>query len=188
MAADQQIPGRLSEEDLAQGFAVWFTGLPASGKTTLAKCLKQSLADQGVHVLLLDSDELRQMLIPQSIYSPTERDWFYSVLIKLALWLTTNGINVVIAATANRRAYRQLARDQLACFAEVYVNCSLETCQQRDPKGLYAKARAGRLEHLPGAGDIFEPPLQPEIVINSDKLDPPTAVAIILTQLCKLWK
>ncbi len=187
MAADQHLSGGLTMPNAAPGFAVWFTGLPASGKTTLAKILQQRLATQGVHLLILDSDELRRMFIPQSTYSPTERDWFYGVIAKLAAWLTANGINVLIAATANRRAYRQRAREQIGRFAEIYVRCAPEICRQRDPKGLYAAAQAGRVENLPGAGDIFEPPLQPELVINTDALDPSEAVAIIVTQLAGLW-
>jgi len=187
MATDQPLPGGLSGLDAKPGFAVWFTGLPASGKTTLAKHLQNRLAAQGVPVLLLDSDELRQIFIPQSTYSPTERDWFYGSITKLAVWLTANGINVLIAATANRRTYRQAARDQIAHFAEVYVNCSAETCRQRDPKGLYAAAQAGRIDHLPGAGDMYEPPLQPEVVVNTDEVEPSAAVAHILTQLVDLW-
>jgi adenylylsulfate kinase len=187
MATDQQVPYGLDASDRTPGFAVWFTGLPASGKTTLAKTLQHRLAAQGVSVLILDSDELRQMLIPHSTYSSDERDWFYGVMTKLAVWLTSNGINVLIAATANRRAYRQAARNQLARFAEVYVSCSPDTCRQRDPKGLYAAARAGRVGHLPGEGDIYEPPLQPEAVINTDDLDPLEATAIVLAQLARLW-
>jgi adenylylsulfate kinase len=106
---------------------------------------------------------------------------------KLAVWLTSNGINVLIAATANRRAYRQAARNQLARFAEVHVTCSPDTCRKRDPKGLYAAARARRVSHLPGEGDIYEPPLQPEAVINTDALDPPEAATVVLAQLARLW-
>ena len=187
MATDQQLPGGLSALDAKPGFAIWFTGLPASGKTTLAQHLQNRLAAQGIQVLLLDSDELRQIFIPQSTYSPAERDWFYGSITKLAVWLTANGINVLIAATANRRAYRQAARDQIARFAEIYVNCSPQTCRQRDPKGLYAAAQAGRIGHLPGAGDTYEPPLQPEVVVNTEEIEPSAAVANILTQLSKLW-
>jgi adenylylsulfate kinase len=127
------------------------------------------------------------MLIPHSTYSPAERDWFYGVIARLAAWLAANSINVLIAATANRRAYRQAARERIARFAEVYILCSPETCRRRDPKGLYAAARAGRVSHLPGEGDTYEPPLQPEAVINTDELSPPEAAAIVLAQLAGLW-
>jgi adenylylsulfate kinase len=94
---------------------------------------------------------------------------------------------VLIAATANRRAYRQAARERIVRFAEIYVLCSPEACRKRDPKGLYAAVQEGRVSHLPGEGDIFEPPLQPEVVINTDELSPPDAAAIVLTQLAGLW-
>jgi adenylylsulfate kinase len=124
-------------------FALWFTGLPAAGKTTLARAVQRQLADRDVQTLLLDSDEMRMILTPQPTYAAEEREWFYRVLADLAAWLVRNGINVLIAATANRRAYRQRARQQIARFGEVYVRCGLATCQRRDPKGIYARQWCG---------------------------------------------
>ncbi|HMN29615.1 MAG TPA: adenylyl-sulfate kinase, partial [Caldilineaceae bacterium] len=161
MGADQSLPGRLAQEGKAPGFAIWLTGLPASGKTTLARALQEQLARQSIDTVILDSDELRRILTPQPTYRADERDWFYAVLAGLAGWLTGSGINVLIAATANRRTYRQAARAAIKRFAEIYVTCALETCQQRDRKGIYAAANAGQADHVPGLGSAYEPPLQP---------------------------
>jgi adenylylsulfate kinase len=107
----------------------------------IARELRRMPATRSVPALILDSDELRRMLTPQPTYSAAERDWFYGVIASLAAWLTQNGLNVLIAATAHRRAYRDQARLQIARFAEVYVRCPLHVCHQRAPKGLYAQAR-----------------------------------------------
>ena len=149
------------------GFAIWLTGLPSSGKSTLARMVGQRLAAQGITAQLLDSDELRRKLTPQSTYSETERDWFYEMVVFLAELLTSNGVNVIIAATAPRRAYRDAARDRLARFAEVYVVCPPEVCRARDPKGLWQKADAGEIATLPGVGIAYEPPLSPEVSVDT---------------------
>jgi adenylylsulfate kinase len=168
------------------GFAVWLTGLPAAGKTTLAQAMHCQLASQGIYTLILDSDELRRILTPQPTYSVAERDWFYGVLAQLAAWLTRHGINVLIAATAHRRAYRQAARDQIERFAEVYVQCSLATCHQRDAKGIYAAAQRGQAAQVPGVGRVFEPPFQPEGVVNTEQHPPTEAAKLVLAQLAQL--
>jgi adenylylsulfate kinase len=169
------------------GFAVWLTGLPSAGKTTLAQALQRQLATRGIHTLILDSDELRRILTPQPTYSDEERDWFYDVLAQLAAWLTRNGINVLIAATANRRAYRQAARDQIERFAEVYVQCSLDTCRQRDTKGIYTAAQAGQAVHVPGVGSAFEPPLHPEGVVDTEQHSPAEAATLVLALLASFF-
>ncbi|MCE7980055.1 MAG: adenylyl-sulfate kinase [Caldilinea sp. CFX5] len=166
-------------------FALWFTGLPAAGKTTLARAVQRQLADSGVQTFLLDSDELRTILTPQPTYAAEERDWFYGALADLAAWLVRNGINVLIAATANRRAYRQRARHQIARFGEVYVHCALATCQQRDPKGIYARAATGAAHHVPGFDATFEAPLQPEATVDTDQNTPEESAAAVLRQLDK---
>jgi adenylylsulfate kinase len=170
------------------GFVIWFTGLPASGKTTLASAVQQRLAEGGVHCVLMDSDELRAVLTPQPSYTEAEREWFYGALIYLAAWLARNGVNVLVAATAHRRGYRKPAREQIERFAEVHVRCPLAVCRARDPKRLYARAAAGEVDDLPGLGACYEPPLEPEAVVDTDLLDPPTAAAQVLTQLAGLMQ
>ena len=161
------------------GFALWLTGLPASGKTTLAGELRALLAEKGIHTQILDSDELRTVLTPEPTYSRAERNWFYDVVVYLAQMLTANGVNVLVAATAPRRAYRTNARRRIARFAEVHVDCSLEQCAQRDPHGMYEKAWAGELPTLPGVGSPFEKPLAPEVRVDTGRYDPETAARII---------
>ncbi|MGD9047534.1 MAG: adenylyl-sulfate kinase [Anaerolineae bacterium] len=165
------------------GFAIWLTGLPSSGKTTLAHALRRLLAERGIGVQILDSDELRRRLTPVPAYSGGERDWFYDVVTFLAGLLTDNGVNILIAATAPRRAYREAARDRLARFAEVYVHCSPEVCQARDPKGLWARADRGEIATLPGAGVPYEPPEYPEVRVDTAHLSIEEAARRILDEL-----
>jgi adenylylsulfate kinase len=165
------------------GFVIWFTGLPAAGKTTVARAVQSQLTAQGIQTVLLDSDELRAVLTPTPTYSDAEREWFYSVLVYLAAWLARGGVNVLIAATANRRAYRQAARSQIERFAEVYVQCALVICRQRDPKGIYARAAQGGASHVPGLGSHFEPPDKPEATVCTEQGTPADAAQVVLAQL-----
>lgn len=162
------------------GFVLWFVGRPAAGKSTLAYLLHERLTHEGIASCVLDSDELRTFLTPQPTYSDQERDWFYAALVGLAGVLSRNGVHVLIAATGQRQVYRAAAYAQLPHFAEIYVHCSLVTCQERDPKGLYARAEAGVLAHLPGAGALFEPPLAPALIIDTEQQTPAAAVALLL--------
>lgn len=168
---------------MTPGFAIWFTGLPASGKSTLAQALQKKLAAQGIHTQLLDSDRLRQQLTPNPTYSSEERDWFYDTIGFLAALLAGNGVNVLIAATAPRRAHRDAARERLARFAEVFVDCPPAVCRQRDPKGLWRRADAGEIDTLPGAGIPYERPLRPEATVNSSELSVDAATTAIYQQL-----
>ena len=162
------------------GFVLWFVGRPAAGKSTIARLLHEKLIESGIATCVLDSDELRTILTPQATFSDSERDWFYAALVGLAGVLARNGIHVLIAATAQRQAYRAAAYAQLPQFAEVYVRCSLTTCQERDPKGLYARAQAGVIEQLPGAGALFEPPTTPALIIDTEQQTPAEAVELVL--------
>jgi adenylylsulfate kinase len=167
------------------GFAIWLTGLPSSGKTTIAQALKNLLLERDVTVQILDSDDLRQKLTPHPTYSPEERDWFYDLVTFFAELLTGNGINVIIAATASRRVYRQAARARIKRFAEVYIDCSPEVCRARDPKGLWKKADKGEISFLPGAGELFEPPEFPEVHLEATRLSIEVAANNILNELDK---
>lgn len=185
MAGDQPLSDTLTQ-NRPRGFAIWFTGLPAAGKTTLARMVQQQLAARAVFTLLLDSDEMRRILTPKPTYSDEERAWFYGVLAKLAVWLTGNGVNVLIAATANRRSYRDAARHQIARFAEVYVHCSPATLRRRDAKGIYAAAQEDPANRVPGLGSLFELPLHPEVTVDTDRYDPAQAATLVINELAAL--
>src|SRR5262249_46310170 len=143
----------------------------------------RKLAARRTQCVIMDSDELRRVLTPSPTYTPEERDWFYDALGQLAAWLTSSGVNVLIAATAHRRAYRDSARSRIARFAEVHVQCSESECRRRDPKGLYARSATGGAETLPGAGVAYEPPLRPDATVSTEGLTPDQAAEALLSQL-----
>jgi adenylylsulfate kinase len=166
------------------GWVVWLTGLPASGKTMLACALRRTLNARGISAIVLDSDALRRMLLPNSSYTPTERDWFYSRLSELAIWLARDGEHVIIAATGSRRCYREAARAQLGPrFAEVWVRCPVDVCRARDPKGLYRRTAAGMISNLPGVDVPYEAPERPEAVVDTELHTPEEASEIVLASL-----
>jgi adenylylsulfate kinase len=170
--------------DQPTGWVVWLTGLPASGKTTLAGALRRTLNARGISAIMLDSDALRRMLLPNSSVAPAERDWFYSRLVELAAWLAREGEHVIIAATGSRRCYRAAARAQFGPrFAEVWVRCPADVCRARDPKGLYGRAAAGVIHNLPGADVPYEPPERPEAVVDTDRQTPEETAEILLASL-----
>lgn len=149
------------------GFAIWLTGLPSSGKTTLAHALERRLTERGIRVRIIDSDELRRGLTPHPTYSSEERDWFYGVLAAQAESLTDQGNNIIIAATAPRQAHRDVARLRIARFAEVHVDCPPAVCRARDPRGLWRRADRGEITTLPGVGVSYEPPEAPEVHVDT---------------------
>jgi adenylylsulfate kinase len=140
------------------GIVVWITGLPSSGKSTLAARVRERLPGAA----LLDGDELRAVLCAHD-YSPEGRDGFYDVLGRLAVMLASQGLIVLVAATAHERRFRDRIRERVPYFMEVWVRAPLEECARRDPKGLYARARHG-LGQVPGMDAPYEVPLHPEVV------------------------
>jgi adenylylsulfate kinase len=148
------------------GFAVWLTGLPASGKSSIAKTLKIRLAAISADCEVIESDALREILTPQPRYDDEERDLFYRQVVYIGELLIRHGVAVIFDATANRRIYRERARRQIPKFFEVYVSCPLEVCIARDPKGIYrTAAKSGR---VPGVQADYEPPRHPELVVRGD--------------------
>jgi adenylylsulfate kinase len=162
------------------GFVIWLTGLPASGKSAIAEALLARLAARGVAVERLESDRLRERLTPSARYTPEERDLFYRALAYFGGRIAAWGGNVIIDATANRRAWRDLARAEIERFIEVWVDCPLEVCRARDRKGTYAKGAAGASATVPGLQDPYEPPATPELVIRSEHESPEAAAERIL--------
>lgn len=151
---------------MSTGFAVWITGLPASGKSTVSKALAERLDGLGIKVVILESDEMRRILTPEPTYGPKERDRFYTMLAQLGELLVRNGVNIIFDATASRRMYRDRARTLIGRFIEVYIDCPLEICMKRDPKGIYARAVSGEATTVPGIQSEYEPPARPEAVID----------------------
>lgn len=169
-----------------KGFAIWLTGLPASGKSSLAVALTEELAGMGVAAQILDSDEMRKVLTPQPTYSREERDWFYGAMIYIGRLLVQNGVNVIFAATANRCRHRAWAREAIEQLVEVYVRCPLEVCMTRDCKGIYAKALAGEATTVPGLQDPYEPPESPEVVVETDRQSPQECARQVMARLDEL--
>ncbi len=170
----------ITQSSIPQGFAVWLTGLPGSGKSAITAALKPKLEALGLRVEVLESDELRRALTPSPTYSREERDLFYRALAFMGSRLVAHGVAVIFDATANRRAYRDVARTLIPRFLEVSVECPLEVCMARDKKGTYRKGLAGESATVPGLQDPYEAPLEPELRIDTTRTTPETAADKIL--------
>ena len=164
-------------------FAVWITGLPASGKSTVAASLAKRIQDLGVDVAVLESDALRTLFSNIATYDDRDREYFYGSLAFAGQLLTEHGISVIFDATANRRSYRDRARRGIPRFIEVFVDCPLDVCARRDPKGIYRQAREGQASHVPGVQTAYEAPKKPEVVIHGDQDDPDEAARRIIAVL-----
>ncbi len=167
----------------AEAFAIWITGLPASGKSTLAKAVMASLEDRGIDVAVLESDELRKVLTPEPRYDEKEREQFYAQLNYIGALLVGHGVPVIFDATANRRAWRDQARRNIARFIEVYVESPIEVCIARDPKGIYREAREGQAFTVPGLQAEYEPPTNPDVIVAGDRESPDRAAARVIARL-----
>jgi len=147
-------------------FAVWITGLPASGKSSITGELVIRLRSAGIHPAVLESDVMRPVLTPVPVYEDEDRDRFYRQLAEIGELLIRQGIPVIFDATANRRCYREYARIRIARFAEIFVECTVEMCKARDPKGIYAAVLHGNASNVPGVQAPYEPPVTPEVVVD----------------------
>ncbi len=150
---------------------LWFTGLPSSGKSTLAHAVENALYQKKCRTFVLDGDNIRHGLNKDLGFSPEDRQENIRRIGEVASLFVQAGVIAMTAFISPYRADRDRAR-QIAGegnFIEVFVNCSLEMCEKRDPKGLYAKARAGKIPEFTGVSAPYEPPENPEIVVNTDK-------------------
>lgn len=164
-------------------FAVWITGLPSSGKSTLAAALKELLTTRGLDVAVLESDVLRPILTPHPRYDEEERNQFYRQMVYVGALLVEHGVPVIFDATANRRAYREQARKEIPRLLEVYVATPLATCIARDPKGIYRRGQEGGSSTVPGTQAPYEPPERPDLVVDGEHEQPQTAARRILSAL-----
>jgi len=171
-----------------KGWAVWLTGLPGSGKTARAKELLKKLKQNNIITEHLEMDEIREILTPERKYTDEERDHAYRAIVLVSKFLTDYGVNVIIDATGHKRVWRNLAREYIPKFIEVYVKSPLNISMDRESKrkdnlklsDLYKKAlkRKKNGVQIDGLGDMigvdveYEEPEKPDLVIESEKLNP----------------
>ena len=167
--------------DRSPSFAIWITGLSASGKSTIVSALKPQLEALGLTVEVLESDAVRRVITPIPTYSETERDLFYRALAFTGEKLVAHGVTVVFDATASRRAYRAFAKSVIPRFIEVSVECPLATCMERDQKGTYRKGQQGDSLTVPGLQSPYEAPFDPDLRIDSTATSSGDAAGQILS-------
>jgi adenylylsulfate kinase len=183
-------PGMVTKEDREaivghKACTIWLTGLPASGKSTIAVALEKALWERGVHAFVLDGDNIRHGLNRDLGFSPEDRVENIRRIGEVAKLFTTAGVVNITAFISPYRADRDRVRAlmQPGEFIEVYVSCPVEVCEQRDPKGHYKKARAGEIREFTGVSAPYEPPLNPEITLHTDRHTEQECVQQLLTYL-----
>ena len=168
------------------GFTIWFTGLSGSGKSTLSEIIETRLKARGRNIEVLDGDIVRTHLSKGLGFSREDRDTNIKRIAFVCSLLTRNNVICISAAIAPYREAREWARKEIGNFVEVYVNCPLEVCRQRDVKGLYKLVDEGKIKNFTGVDDPYEEPEHPELVIETDKETVEESVARIFAKLEEL--
>ncbi len=166
-----------------KGVTVWFTGLSGAGKTTITRAVEQKLREAGYKIEILDGDIIRENLTKGLGFSKEDRDENIRRIGFVAQLLTRNGVIVLVSAISPYRTVRDEVRQKIGSFVEVFVNAPLATCEERDVKGLYKKARSGEIKQFTGISDPYEPPLSPEVECRTDLEDLEASVNKVLTTL-----
>ena len=167
-----------------KGFTLWFTGLSGAGKTTISGLLEKELRERGSKLEILDGDVVRENLSKGLGFSKEDRDTNIRRIAFVADLLSRNGVPVITAAISPYRETRRDARKLMGDrFIEVYVKASVDTCAERDVKGLYKKAFAGEIKEFTGVSDPYEEPENAEIVVETEKQSPEESAKQILEYL-----
>ena len=169
-----------------KGFTIWFTGLSGSGKSTLSDVVEHRLRERGRNVEVLDGDVVRTNLSKGLGFSREDRDTNIKRIAFVCKLLTRNGVACISAAISPYIETREWSRREIGNFVEVYVKCPIDVCRQRDVKGLYKRADAGLLKGFTGVDDPYEEPLNPELVIESDKVSIEEGANLIMAKLEEL--
>ena len=156
---------------VAKGFVLWLTGLPCSGKTTLAKACQAELEAHGRGSVILDGDELRKTLSRDLGFSRNDRLRHLDRVVSAAGCVVRQRRVAIVAMVSPYQIMRDKARDGLKPFIEVFLRCPLGVCEKRDVKGMYRLARAGKLARFTGVSDVYETPAFPEIIVDTDRDD-----------------
>ena len=168
---------------MATGCVIWLTGLPGSGKTTIARILEAELRARNEKVEVLDGDAVRQGLSPTLGFSAEDRNLHNRRVIYMSKLLERHEVTVIVGLISPYRKTRAYARSELQRFVEVYIKASIDECIQRDPKGLYKKALAGEIKNFTGIDDPYEEPNTPELTVDTEKETPNESTQKILSYL-----
>src|ERR687885_171714 len=171
---------------MPQGFTIWFTGLSGAGKSTIAGLVERELRARGQPVEVLDGDVVRTHLSKGLGFSRADRDTNILRIGWVCEVLSRNGVVAIAAAISPYRATRDQVRARIDKFVEVFVDCPIDACIDRDVKGLYKKALAGEIKEFTGVSDPYEEPLHPEIVVETGKETLEESVGKILPRLQEL--
>jgi adenylylsulfate kinase len=164
------------------GFTIWLTGLPASGKTTIAVALRGAIEARGYPVQLLDGDDLRRTLSRDLGFDRASRIEHVARVATLAEGATKQGHVAIVAVIAPYRESRERVRSKIARYMEVYVHCPVDELIRRDPKGHYEKALRGELSNFTGVSDPYEPPLAPEVAVDTAAVTVDEAVTAVIRE------
>ncbi len=154
---------------MAQGFTIWLTGLPASGKSEIAVRLEDALLERGLDVERIDEGEIREQWLSSLGFEKPEGEGLVRFLGHMGHLLTRNGVIAVAAAVSPYQEIRNEIRSQIGSFVEVYLKCAVETCEKQDASGNYEKARHGDLKNFTGIDAPYEEPIHPEIILETDQ-------------------
>jgi len=152
-----------------KGFTLWFTGLPCSGKTVLANAVAEDLKAKGMKVERLDGDIVRKSLTRDLGFSEEDRNMNIERVTFVAKLLTRNGVAVLASFVSPYNKIRAYSRKEIGEYFLVYVKCSLEECEKRDVKGMYVKARAGKIKDFTGVDHPFEEPIDADVIVETDQ-------------------
>ena len=168
---------------MAQGFTLWLTGLPASGKTEIAARVEESLLERGLDAERIDEGEIREQFLPGIGFERPEWEALIRFLGHVCNLLTRNGAIAVAAAVSPYQESRNELRSQIGRFVEVYVKCPAEACERKDTSGNYQRARKGDLKGFTGIDAPYDEPIQPEILLDAEREDVEASVKTILKTL-----
>ncbi|HDD63833.1 MAG TPA: adenylyl-sulfate kinase [Thermoprotei archaeon] len=175
--------------NLEKGCVVWLTGLPGSGKTSIAKIVAKELKKRNKRVEVLDGDEVRRWLSPTEGFTREDRERHLRRVAYVAKLLSRNGVIVLCSFVSPYRKIRSEIRKIIEAenipFIEVYVKCSLEECIKRDPKGLYKRALRGEIKQMTGIDDPYEEPEKAEVILDAEKKSIEENKEILLQNILK---